>query len=403
MFGLVWEERTMTTEREAAARPVYPTVRVTGSPRQRGRQYGEEARERIAMSRAGYEEAFGHAAGWTWHQAVEAAAVFGPEVEAAFPDYAEEMRGIAEGAALRYADVLTLNARTEVIWAATARQAASQRARFAAECTAFALLAERTANGHPMIGQNWDWLVLGFDTLVVLEVEQPEAPNFVTVVEAGLLAKASMNSAGVAVVTNALVSSADVGAPGIPYHVMLRALADCETMTEGVGAVVGNVRASSANYLLATADDLAIDLEAAPGDYRTVEALLPTNGALLHTNHFLRPLHGAADVSVYAMPDSLVRYQRAQPVLGGIAGRGDLGSVTAALRDHADFPSSVCSHPDPRDDVQQWATVMSLVMDPVDRRMWLASGNPCQRDFVELDVRALLSKPSRLAKHRAAV
>jgi isopenicillin-N N-acyltransferase like protein len=383
---------------------VYPRVRVSGGPRHRGRQYGEEARQRIGASRAGYEEAFGRAAGWTWGQAVEAAAVFGPEIEATFPEYAEEMRGIAEGAALSYDDVLTLNARTEVIWAATARQAAAQRSRFAAECTAFALLGQRTTSGRPLIGQNWDWLVLGFDTLVVLEVEQPEAPNFVTVVEAGLLAKASLNSAGLAVVTNALVSSADVGAPGIPYHVMLRALADQETMADAIGTVIGNVRASSANYLIATADDLAVDLEAAPGDYRTVEAMLPERGALVHTNHFLRPISGAADVSVYAMPDSLVRYQRAEPAVKESSVPTDLSVISAVLCDHADFPSSVCCHADPREqDGNQWATVMSVVMDPAERRMWLASGNPCQYAFVELDQAALLSKPSRLAKHRLAL
>lgn len=387
---------------ETASERHYPRVKVRGGARERGRQYGESARARIARSRAGYEEAFGRAAGWTWAQAVEAAAVFAPEIERTFPTYAEEMRGIADGAGLAYEDVLTLNARTEVIWAATARQAAAQRSRVASECTAFAVLASRTANGHPLLGQNWDWLVLGFDTLVVLEVEQPEAPNFVTVVEAGLLAKASLNSAGVAVATNALVSAADVGAPGIPYHVMLRALADSETMTDAIALVVGNVRASSANYLVATADDLAVDLETAPGDYRGVRTLLPEHGALVHTNHFLGPVAGTADVSVYAMPDSLVRYQRAEPALRRASGPIDLEMVRSVLGDHADFPSGVCCHPDPREEEgeQQWATVMSVVMDPVDRRIWLASGNPCQFAYVELDEQALLTKPSRLSGHR---
>ena len=54
---------------------------------------------------------------------------------------------------------------------------------------------------------------------MVLEAEQDEGPRFVTVVEAGLLAKFGLNSAGVGILTNALVCDGDTGEPGVPYHV----------------------------------------------------------------------------------------------------------------------------------------------------------------------------------------
>ena len=53
-------------------------------------------------------------------------------------------------------------------------------------------------------------------------------------VEAGLLAKTGMNAAGLGLVTNALVTDADVGEPGLPYHVLLRAVLDCGTVTEAL-------------------------------------------------------------------------------------------------------------------------------------------------------------------------
>ena len=119
------------------------------------------------------------------------------------------------------------------------------------ECTAFAVVPEASASGHTLIGQNWDWLLHCFDTVVVLEAEQDEGPNYVSVVEAGLLAKTGMNSSGLGVATNALVTEDDRGEPAMPYHVLLRAFMDCETISDALSAAQRSRRSSSANYLLA--------------------------------------------------------------------------------------------------------------------------------------------------------
>jgi len=43
---------------------LFPHVRVEGGPHERGRQYGEQARERVALSVEAYREVFAHYAGW---------------------------------------------------------------------------------------------------------------------------------------------------------------------------------------------------------------------------------------------------------------------------------------------------------------------------------------------------
>ena len=78
----------------------HPRIRVAGDARERGRQYGEAARDRILIGLAAYEKAFQRAAGWSWKDASAAAAVFEPEIRASYPQYLEEMAGIAEGAGL---------------------------------------------------------------------------------------------------------------------------------------------------------------------------------------------------------------------------------------------------------------------------------------------------------------
>jgi isopenicillin-N N-acyltransferase like protein len=365
-----------------------PRVRVAGTAYERGRQYGAQARDRAHLSVQAYGRVFAHYTGWDWDQVRRVAAGFEAPIAAFRPAYLEEMRGIADGAGLDLADVLAINVRTEVMFAAKARQAplAARTPQPPAECSAFAVVHGPAQSGRTLIGQNWDWLLHCTQTLVVLEVRQEGAPDFVTVVEAGLLAKAGLNAAGLGLVTNALVTEADVGAPGLPYHVLLRAILDCATVTEALMVLQAGPRSSSANYLIAHASGAAVDVEAAPGDFTRLYPLFPDHGVLLHTNHFLSPRLHPVDVSLWAMPSSAVRLQRLR------AGTGQPGPLTldglrALLADHADHPHSICSHPDPADHpCEQGATIASVLMDPNAGCLWLAAGNPCQAPYEPVEI-----------------
>jgi isopenicillin-N N-acyltransferase like protein len=361
-----------------------PRIRVAGTPYERGRQYGAQARDQVHLSVQAYQRVFAHYAGWDWPAVRRAAATFEAPIAAFRPAYLDEMSGIAEGAGLDLADVLAINVRTEVMYAAKARQA-PLAARVPAECSAFAFVPAPQAQTAALLGQNWDWLLHSAQTLIVLEVRQDDGPDFVTVVEAGLLAKAGLNASGLGLVTNALVTDADSGAPGLPYHVLLRAILDCTTVTEALMVLQAGMRSSSANYLIAHASGAALDVEAAPGDFTRLYPQFPDQGLLLHTNHFLaHRLSPAQDVSLWAMPSSAVRLQRLR---AGAAGAGTLDGFRALLADHADYPHSICSHPDPDDHpLEQGATIASVLMDLTARRVWLAVGNPCQAPYSELDV-----------------
>jgi isopenicillin-N N-acyltransferase-like protein len=376
----------------------YPHVRVEGEPLERGRQYGEQARERMLRSRDAYEEVFDHVASWSWGKVTQEAGRYVPAIRAFRPEYLDEMHGMASGSGLRFEDVLALNVRSEVMFAAKARHALSHPIPGVGECTAFAALPEGPG-GQVLVGQNWDWLMHSFDTVVVLEAVQIGKPAYVTVVEAGLLAKLGMNSAGIGLVTNALVTDLDRGEPGIPFHVLLRSVLDAETVTDALGGLQAGFRSSSANYVLASAEGVALDVEAAPGDFRRLRVAAPEDGLLLHTNHLLHAQPGVTDVSLWAMPDSAVRLQRARHV----AGRSDRSraALTAMLSDHADRPWSICAHPDERlPRLDQAATVASAVMDLGERRMWLADGQPCRTPYRELDYGAFLAARDETAAAR---
>jgi isopenicillin-N N-acyltransferase-like protein len=357
----------------------------------------------VRRSIDGYRAAFAHYAGWDWEQVLREALRFEEPIAESYPAFLEEMRGIADGAGVRQAEVLALNVRTEVMFAARAREAIAQRRRTLGECSAFCMLPNASSDGHTVIGQNWDWLLHCDETVIVLEVEQEGLPDFVTVVEAGLLAKAGMNSSGLGVVTNALVTELDKGEPGLPYHVILRAMMDCENLSDAVSVLEGGVRSSSANYLIAHADGVAIDVEAAPGSHSTLYFQYPEQGVLLHTNHFLAGEARKIDLSIWAMPDSPGRWQclKAAVELGrkeSPDGTLSLKTFQRAFSDHAGYPSSICCHPDVRENpLDTGRTVASVLMDLGERRVWIADGFPCESSYREPPLGQLLSKGSPLA------
>jgi isopenicillin-N N-acyltransferase-like protein len=377
----------------------YPHVRVEGGPRERGRQYGEQARDRVRVSIDAYREVFGELAGWDAARVAEEARRFQQPIAAFGQAYAEELRGISEGAAVGHDDVLAINVRTEIMFAAKARQAREAVAR-PGECSAFAVLPDASIGGT-LVGQNWDWLPHAFDTVVVLEATRDDGPDYVTVVEAGLLAKTSLTSSGLGVVTNALATEHDVGEPGVPYHVLLRALLDAETIAEALGTLQRARRSSSAGYGLAHEDGLAVYVEAEPGDFSRLHLVQPVDGVLLHTNHFLAPTFRSRDVSLWAIPDSPFRLERLRTLVEWA--EHPLSDVVfrEVLADHAGHPFGICCHPDTRAPMHdQGGTVACVVMDLDRRRVWLSDGPPCEASFRELDYGPFLSKPSPLRPGR---
>ncbi|MCG2624821.1 C45 family peptidase [Arthrobacter sp. I2-34] len=377
----------------------FPRIRVSGDPLERGSQYGTQARSQVLAARAGYERSFA-GAGLPWGEAVAFSERYLEPVRESFPAQIAEMHGIADGAGIPFDDIFAMNCRTEILWTAFANRAGQAARRCGAECSSFALTPARTSSGTTLVGQNWDWLLHGFESVVLLEVERHDGPNFVTIVEAGLLAKTTLNSAGVGIAVNTLVSSLDNGQPGLPFHVLIRALADCRTAFDALETLSSHFRASSGNFVVGSPGGAILNIETAPGDTRTVRPLLADGGALVHTNHFLDNIVGGHDLAGSAMADSFIRLQRMRELVAHPPTPATIGSLDAALADHIDYPGSICCHPDPRsNESERWSTVMSVVMDLEQRTLYLSEGNPCEAERQRLDFGPLLAENSKPAAH----
>lgn len=362
----------------------FPHIRVKGSPRERGRQYGQKAAAYIRRNITIYQTYFDYIAGWGWEQATDCALAYEGIIHSYRPHFLDEIRGIAEGAGVPYCDILALNVRTEIRNAAITRLSSN-------ECTAFVALPPHSTQDHTLIGQNWDWLTAVAKTVVLLEVEDSDRPNFVTVVEAGLLAKAGMNSAGVGLATNALHCDLEKGDPGVPYHAVLRGILEAEKLSDAIVAITSHPRASSANYLVAHQDGVAFNAEAAPGDFSRVYITFPAEDTYAHTNHYLSREIDFKDLAPWYGPGSLVRFHRMDKFLKTHSGTISISTLRGMLADHFNYPSSICSHPDLKSPEQdRFMTVASLIMDLNSKILWLADGNPCETPYREITFTDLL-------------
>nr|WP_063818014.1 C45 family peptidase [Herbidospora sakaeratensis] len=347
----------------------FPVVRVAGPPAERGRRYGALARTRIHRSIAAYQRVFEHYAGWDWATVRAHAAQYRDVVGDFAPASLTEMRGIAEGAGLDVDEILALNTRSEIMFHAGSREMPH-------ECTSLTLLPDRSATGTTLIAQNWDWLLHSMDTAMLLEVTRDDGPSFVTLVEAGLLAKVGMNDAGVGLCTNTLISDGDEGRIGVPYHVLLRAALDSESGAAAAETIAGAERALSANYLLADDTGFAADLETAPRP-GGVRILTPEDGQITHANHFRSADLTGEDLYARRKPHTFTRLRNVTESLGERPSLS-VDDLKKVLADHQDSPSSVCQHPDENvHERERTATIAGVIMDVSGRTMHLAAGRPC--------------------------
>ena len=352
-------------------------IRVEGAPRTRGRQYGARVAALVHRCVASYRELFEQRAGLVWCDAVTHALRFMPAIEDFAPDALEEMRGIADGAGLPFDAILVLNCRSELMFAA----ARSKGELPPSECTSLAVTPEASRDHHMLLGQNWDWVPFARDVCVMVDARRDGPPSYVTIVEAGMLAKVGMNAAGLGLCTNTLVSERDAGRIGVPYHVMLRALLDAESVDDAA-RILGSVeRALSANYLVADKTGHAANFETIAGGADSIHTTRPHEGLVTHTNHFLAPAYAAIDAYVAKSPHSLTRLADLREGLAGL-NRPSVEQLQALLRSHRHAPNGVCSHPDPTaHPMYARCTVASFVADLTVGEFWFTDGPPCESAY----------------------
>lgn len=285
------------------------------------------------------------------------------------------MRGIADGAGFQLEEIVAINCRTEILFGSKIRIPDSD----AHECTTIAVTPNASAGRRTILAKNWDWRAACQDTVIILQAEQTEGPNFVMVVEAGMIGRDGFNEDGIAVCGNLLRSTSDGTKPGVPVPFIRRRVLNSRRLDEAIGEVVGAERAASTNYIIAHETGVILNFETSPDQVYTV---YPEAGLLTHSNHFTAVAAQVQGIDAYAGYDTLYRHQRVRDLLEPKIGEITVEDIQDALRDHTGYPKSVCRHPDERDaDHRRSASIASVVMDLDERVMYVASGPPCSHEY----------------------
>lgn len=351
-----------------------PIVHVTGDAYAQGLAHGRALRARIDHNVAVYFARFQGEGQLPRSKVLERAGALWERWSALEPAYADGVRGIADGSGHDVLAVAALNARYELLYSQFTLMALHAEAAVDG-CTSFALTPPSTADGHTLIGQNWDWIP-SVEGAVVVE-RQPDGFARAAFTEAGVFGgKIGLNSHGLGLAVNGLTSQDDDWSrPAVPFHVRCWQILGARDLDAAVAHVTRGPRACSGNFVIAQAGRGAVDIEAAP--MRACQITPDEGGRLVHTNHFFDPeAAGIAETPNVRRHHSV---HRLACLKASLAGRTELTphDLEALLRDHTGHPYSVCRHPDPLDPSGDYQTVTSAIMDLDARAMWISDGPPC--------------------------
>ena len=353
----------------------FPYIEIEGTSYEIGLQEGKHFQTQILSSIECYRQMFKDYSNLGWERAKELSRQFIPLIREYNGDYLEEMRGIADGSGFDFDDILALNCRSELVFVG------KEFDKMEGGCTSIGVSADAGAGGNAFLAHNWDWKTSQRSSMVMMKIRQKNGkPTIFMVTEAGIIGKTGFNSAGICLYLNAL--STNHAPAGLPLHMAMRGILDCETLAEAVKEATRMPLGCCANFMLGHKNGECIDLEIENEDF---DVLYPEDGIIVHTNHFLSgrlPLSPRKDTTKYKLTDSFVRLGRANKMMRqkkeGISEK----DIMRVLADHVEYPSSICRH----DDVKlepglRMGTVFSMIANLSTGDIYFCKGNPCECEY----------------------
>ncbi len=278
----------------------------------------------------------------------------------------EEMRGVADASGVDFEAIAAMNGRYELAWASPEQLMGG--------CTCIGAMPRRSETGDTLLAQNWDYRVGVTDSCIVLRVKQGDKPVVLMHTEAGIIGHKGMNSSGLGVLINAMVSDHDKLGDSVPFLLVCRRMLESTRFSDAVKVLLNAERSLSYNVMIA-GEGVVLDLEAHPED---VSFIYPSDGVLAHTNHFVgERAFSVKDNFVLSEANSIHRYIIAYEELATHT-HHSFESFKEILTDHFDHPLSICHHPNPTNNKDHWEeTVSSVFMVPERRLFMCTAGPPC--------------------------
>ena len=289
-----------------------------------------------------------------------------PFAQERYPQYVEEMTGIAEGANLRFDDIAALNA----------MEAVTMDALHLVSCTSMAVNEAHTADGHMLLAHNEDWIPEDENDVYVVHAKPDDEAPFLAMSYGGLLPNVGFNAHGIAQLIDSV--HPEDSRIGIPLLVVSRAVRAAKSPSEAIKRAVVAHRAAGYNHLIAHESGEIYSVEVSARRFSIVYA---SDGIMAHANHFLSARMQEIEYEPERLISSHVQYFRALRLLRS-TDKHTIKTLQSIQKDHVDFPNSICNHAiTDSSPLDREKTINAMVIDLTAREMHIAWGNPCENQY----------------------
>ena len=166
-----------------------PVIEVRGTHREVGRQIVEQCQPQIELMLSHLQEDL--PAGVGWDEMLEQSNRYLQHSRAVYPQYVEELEGIAEGAKVPFNDIFL--SICQELWETPAWKQG---------CTDMAARGPATSDGSTLIAHTNDLSPQSEENLVILKVQAGDEPEFLGVSSGGVGISAGFNAAKISLTGN---------------------------------------------------------------------------------------------------------------------------------------------------------------------------------------------------------
>lgn len=273
------------------------------------------------------------------------------------PELMEEIKGLAKGAGISIKEAVLLQIRRELI--------GTKSFTLVGDCSSFGIKQDQQQVSGQTIDLNGDMTNLGF--VYKIKQDSEKLPDILMYSFAGLLGYMGMNSFGLSVLINMVVS--DDWKVGIPPYLLVRKFLNCKTIEECIEIAEKIPRASSRSFTISD-QNRQITLELTGSDYRVIKG-----DYLLHTNHYLHEeLKKQESMNIFSYNSSVQRLKLLEEKITKT--KLSLEHIKTVFADHSLYPVGICAHN--RSNIHLNETVASIVMYPKEGLMYAAKGKGCK-------------------------
>ena len=352
-------------------------IKLSGTPYEMGYAHGQRFHDEIHMFT---EERvrLSQDSDWTGHNLSRTAVIALAEAcvaehEAYAPDLMQELGGMADATGLSLAELVINNGFTDfidVVYSLGAeREPAIAPPLVADNCTAFMVPPGRSANGQAFLGQTWDMHASATPYVILIQGEPDDAPEFLTFTITGCVGMIGMNSEGITVGINNLMSTD--GQIGVTWPFVVRKILQQTNVNAALECLTGAKLAGAHNYMLMDKDGQGYEVEAMSTSQHIRDL---SDETITHTNHCLiqQNLDVARERPLASQNSSENRLRRARELLANEAVTID--DLMALTRDEV----AICTRPKPPMHVESCG---AAIMSPTSGDFWSVWGIPADNEY----------------------